>query len=307
MKSETTKQLTTLSPDFRFGANWSQDRRLEFIDFRLRWEGKLNRADLTDFFGISVQQASLDLARYMELAPSNLAYDRSQKIYLAADKFAQLFPSSDTSRFLFELLVREFVKDSMLGFSFVGWTPPMEAVPNPGRNFDATVLAAVVRSIRDQTSLRVTYQSMSTPKPSNRTLSPHALAHDGFRWHTRAWCHERKEFRDFTIARFLQAVEVSDVPQIGREGPDKDVAWNTIVKLVLGPHPELPAAKRRVIELDYGMKEGKVEFVCRQAFLFYALRHLRLESESTATPEAQQVVLLNRKQLTKQGLLSSPK
>ena len=31
--------------------NWGQDRRLEFIDFRLLWEGRLNRADITTFSG----------------------------------------------------------------------------------------------------------------------------------------------------------------------------------------------------------------------------------------------------------------
>ena len=34
-------------------SNWSQDKRLEFIDFRLQWTGKINRSDLVDFFGIS--------------------------------------------------------------------------------------------------------------------------------------------------------------------------------------------------------------------------------------------------------------
>ena len=45
-------------------ARWGQERRLEFIDFRLYWEGRINRSDLIDFFGISVPQASLDLAKY---------------------------------------------------------------------------------------------------------------------------------------------------------------------------------------------------------------------------------------------------
>ena len=39
-----------------------QERRFEFIEFRLLWDGRLNRADLTAYFGISVPQASMDLA-----------------------------------------------------------------------------------------------------------------------------------------------------------------------------------------------------------------------------------------------------
>ena len=37
---------------------WGIERRLEFIEFRLYWEGRVNRADLTSVFGISTVQAS---------------------------------------------------------------------------------------------------------------------------------------------------------------------------------------------------------------------------------------------------------
>ena len=48
---------------------WGVERRLEFIEFRLFWEGSINRADLVEFFGVSVPQASKDLALYQERAP----------------------------------------------------------------------------------------------------------------------------------------------------------------------------------------------------------------------------------------------
>ena len=60
---------------------WSVERRLEFIEFRLFWEGGVNRADLIDAFGISVPQASKDLSLYQERAPGNVVYDKSAKRY----------------------------------------------------------------------------------------------------------------------------------------------------------------------------------------------------------------------------------
>ena len=33
--------------------NWSADTRLQFIEFRLYWEGKINRQDLIEQFRIS--------------------------------------------------------------------------------------------------------------------------------------------------------------------------------------------------------------------------------------------------------------
>ena len=42
---------------------WGVEQRLEFIEFRLFWEGHVNRSDLMDQFGVSVNQASTDLNR----------------------------------------------------------------------------------------------------------------------------------------------------------------------------------------------------------------------------------------------------
>ena len=81
--------------------------------------------------------------------------------------------------------------------------------------------------------------------------------------------------------------------------PNDDLEWHTIVPLVLGPHPKLSESHRRAIELDYGMKDGEVEFCCRQAFLFYALRHLRLDANAAERPEAQQIVLKNKLEVEK--------
>lgn len=273
----------------RPSGRWSQDRRLEFIDFRLRWDGKLNRGDLTDFFGISVPQASLDIAKYTELAPENLTYDRSSRVYIAGPGFQPLYTSSDAERYLNELLSQAAGLDDDQS-SFLAWAPPVATVPSPGRTFRIDVLVALLRAIREGTAMRVLYQSMTRQHPTYRVLAPHALAHDGFRWHARAYCHTRKQFRDFVIARML---EVNGF-EPAASSADEDHEWRTMVPLVLVAHPKLSESHRRAIELDFGMKNGQVEFQCRQAFLFYALRHLRLDLEGSTKPEAQQIALKNR-------------
>ena len=74
------------------------------------------------------------------------------------------------------------------------------------------------------------------------------------------------------------------------------------VKLVLAPHPKLPAAHRRAVALDYGMVEGTATLECRQAFLFYVLRHMRLDLAAADTkPEEQQVVLKVARSQTRAG------
>jgi hypothetical protein len=53
---------------------WGAEKRLEFIDFRLFWEGAINRVDIMDQFGVSVPQASKDLSLYQEKAPNILLH-----------------------------------------------------------------------------------------------------------------------------------------------------------------------------------------------------------------------------------------
>ena len=81
-------------------SRWNIEKRLEFIDFRLYWEGRINRSDLTDFFGVSVPQASTDLAQYQEMAPNNTVYDKTLKTYVAASSFEPQFftPSAQGAR-----------------------------------------------------------------------------------------------------------------------------------------------------------------------------------------------------------------
>lgn len=268
-------------------SKWGPDRRLEFIDFRLRWDGRLNRADLVAFFGISVPQASLDIARYIELSPGNLVYDRSARVYMATNKFKPVYDTSSPSRLLNELLAHAagVIGDES---SFIGWRPPVGFVPAPGRILSADTLAVLLRAVREGRAVRLVYQSMSAEEPESRQISPHAFAHDGFRWHVRAYCHKHQAFRDFVIAR-MSAVKLGD--QAAELGAEKDIEWHADVTLELEPHPGLSAAQKRAVELDYGMTNGVVSFKCRQALLFYALRHLHLDRAESGTPEQQQVVL----------------
>lgn len=271
---------------------WGQERRLEFIDFRLRWDGRLNRSDLTDFFGVSTPQASLDIARYSEVAPNNLVYDRSARVYLAGPEFKPVFIAGNPSRYLNDLLATAsgLVEQQA---TFIGWYPSVATVPTPGRIMSAETLVALIKAMREGTALRLVYQSMTSIEPSERLLSPHALAHDGFRWHVRAFCHLRQQFRDFVIARILRITGSEPIDS----SPELDKEWHTPVRLVLAPHPELADGHRRVIELDYGMDNGEVVLECRQALLFYLLKHLGLDGRSAVSPEAQQIILKNAEEV----------
>jgi hypothetical protein len=272
--------------------SWGLERRLQFIDFRLRWERRINRMDLTDHFGLSIPQASLDIAKYTELAPKNLAYDRSSKTYTATPDFQPLYQRSSAQRYLAELLATKtgVIEPSA---SFIGSAPETDWAPSPWRTINEQTVEAVVKAIQEQMAILVSYQSMTTLDESMRLLSPHALGNDGFRWHVRAFCHKRQRFSDFVLARILRidGFEPSNVDA------EQDSHWQTVLTLVLAPHPDLPPAKKRVLELDYGMDDGQVQLQCRQAFLYYTLRRLGLHTKEASDPLAQQITLKNRNQI----------
>ncbi|CUZ58743.1 TPA: WYL domain-containing protein [Escherichia coli] len=281
--------VATAEPVEPKGLSWGLESRLQFIDFRLRWERRINRMDLTEYFGISVPQASLDIAKYTELAPNNLTYDRSSKTYTAAPSFRPLYQRSSAQRYLAELLATKMgVVESTA--SFIGSAPETDWAPSPWRTIDEQTVELVVRAIRQQEAIRVSYQSMTSLNESIRLLSPHALGYDGFRWHVRAFCHKRQRFSDFVLARILRidGIEPSQVDF------SQDTHWHTVLTLILAPHPDLPAAKKRVLELDYGMEDGQVKLPCRQAFLYYTLRRLGLHTKEAPDPLAQQIALKNR-------------
>lgn len=271
---------------------WGQTRRLNFIDVRLQYDGRINRSDLMTFFDISAPQASADLGIYQDVAARNLVYDTRQRIYLATEAFTPISGRSEASRYLDELqrLARRIVEKDE---SFVGYQPPTGVVASPARAIEATEVATLVRAIRDQTALRVRYQSMDAPKPQEWVLTPHAFGFDGLRWHARAWCHTRQIFRDFAVGRLEVLSEDSEAPAVD---PAMDAGWNTEVTVVLIPHPKLTISQRRVVVRDYGMIKDRCELACRKAMLFYTLRHLNLDSLTVSKAPAQQHVIVENKE-----------
>ena len=251
---------------------WSQERRLQFIDFRLQWDGRLNRSDLTSFFKISVPQASADIGLYKEIAPGNLDYDASSRTYLAAPGFAPCYPTSGTDQYMVQLLALE--RQTLApAQSFIEMRPPVATVELPARRIDQQALKILLRAIAERGSVQASYQSITRQEAVQREISPHALGYDGVRWHVRAYCHLRKNFRDFVLGRLLQ-VQAGGASAIKAQD---DLEWSTLVELELVPHPDLSEAQRHGVEMDYAMQGGRVTIKCRQAMLFYTLRSLNFE------------------------------
>jgi predicted DNA-binding transcriptional regulator YafY len=269
---------------------WGVGQRLEFIEFRLFWDGHVNRSDLMEQFGVSVNQASTDLNRYIGFAPDNIVYDKSARAYVRGPGFKSKFLEPDASSYLAQL---RSVADGILDRedSWIAELPPFASAPTPVRGVNPMTLRSVVGAIRRSEAIEVRYQSLSSPEPRWRWIAPHAIGFDGFRWHTRAFCMSDEAFKDFLLSRILE-IRGSRESEVA-SGQDRD--WNTEVILEIGPHPALSETQARVIALDYGMRGGKAKIKVRRALLCYALRRLGLDTDPGARkPQDQQIVLLNR-------------
>lgn len=277
---------------------WGVERRLEFIEFRLFWEGHVNRSDLMEAFGISVQQASADLNRYQGLAAANIFYDKSAKAYVRGSVFSPLFLQPDAGRYLSQLRsVAEGILDK--SDAWIGQFPNFDAAPAPARAVTAATLRSVVASIRRSEAIEIKYQSLSRAEPMWRWIAPHAIGFDGFRWHARAFCEIDLNFKDFVLSRVLETRATR--PTECR--PENDVDWQEYVKLRIGPHPELTETQKKVVGLDYGMHAGHTEISVRRAFLYYTLKRLGLDTDPSARrPQDQQIVLLNPNELASSDL-----
>lgn len=272
----------------RRNIRWGAEQRLEFIEFKLYWEGKLNRGDIRDFFGISNPQASADIGKYIEMAPLNIDYDKSAKYYFATPNFKPILITPDAEQYLLQFCSGCEINQRK------NFIVTIDILKLPERRIDSEVLRQVIKAIKFGKALRIEYQSMSRPEPTLRWITPHAFGFDGLRWHVRSFCHNDIKFKDFVLARIISIVHEKN----HKVDVTLDKEWHQFVCIKIGPHPDLTEGQKKIIERDYGMNYGMATIHVRAALVFYLIRRLRLEEGDTERPpNEQQIILLNRSEV----------
>lgn len=269
---------------------WGVRRRLEFIEFRLFWEGRFNRKALADGFGISSQQASADIAQYEAMAPGNLSYDAALKAYVRTAGFKPRFIGQSTDRFLRQLAAVEsdWMRKEDTWFDAL---PPAEVVGLDSRKTDASHLLAVLDAIRDGHELNIEYHSMTGSTAPARTIAPHALAHSKGRWYARSWSREHNDFRDYSLNRIHRVFDPRPCPV----DPKLDFEWAHTINLILAPNPALSRERQDAVAVEYEMADGVRKLPTRLSLSFYLMSEFNLDvEEGKLVPEKQQLILRNR-------------
>ncbi|MEI6674957.1 MAG: WYL domain-containing protein [Verrucomicrobiota bacterium] len=252
--------------------NWAATERLRFIEACAWWKGIVQRQDLVGLFGISMAQASSDLQRYLELNPSAFVYNLRQKRYEATAemKCVMTQPRLDEA-------VGRFLSDEACGVWNGGADESagrsrVSVVRMPVREASAAVERRVFLAVLNGLRIKVRYASVNSGKEEWRWLRPHALGHNGARWHARAWCETHADFRDFTLSRIAEIEWSREQSELSAQ--DKD--WEQWVTLQVRPHRGLSDEQRKVVERDYAMRNGVLKLKVRKAMEGYLRDRLGL-------------------------------
>lgn len=276
--------------DKQTAVRWELARRFELIEWRIYWQGRINRYDLEERFEISAAQASSDLRAYEAAAPGNIKYDATERAFLPTPHFQAKFLALSADKYLAQL---NAIQTSVLAARDTWFgSPPAAAVLPALRTVVPDVLRRILQAIRELGCITVEYQSLTNRR--KRKIAPHALAFDGLRWHARAWCLDRRDFRDFVLSRIISAGATESFDSNAM----KDIEWHDQVELKIVPHPKLPQHQQAAIALDYGMKDAMLVLPIRIALSYYAIKTFNLDLDlDEIPPERKQIFLANRDEI----------
>ncbi|MBA4136167.1 MAG: hypothetical protein C0518_02485 [Opitutus sp.] len=240
--------------------NWSARERLLYIDQLAYWRGWVRRGDLCEKFGISVPQASADFSTYLQQNPRALQYNLNRKRYEASATMRPAFGEGTL-----EEALQVWQNDPGQRLDRVA------RISLPERTADARVTRNLVRATFERDALEIYYFSIHSGTEKWRVIRPHAFAHDGYRWHVRAWCEEDEAYKDFVLGRIAKTR-----PGVATKTPPPDEEWTSFVTLRFRAHPNLSPIQREALARDFGMKGGIGKLKVRKALLFYTQVYLGL-------------------------------
>lgn len=242
--------------------------RLRDLRTVLIWEGQIDNPRVRELLGIQAVWASRLIAD-LAADSSDIAYRQTSHSPLRIRPGASLPERGHSADdYLRILLAAQAGEDGL------------EDCRRDLSVISPTVFALVAGAIRSGTGLKVMYRSMSNPDGAPRIIYPHAVVRAPRRWHVRAWCDTRKDFRDFNFGR-IATIEALDQAAPARRGEDK--AWNTLVSVDVVAHPALEPRQQKMIADEYFPGASARKLKMRRCLIGYVIQELNIAT----TPDTQ--------------------
>lgn len=249
--------------------------RMAYIDFRLNYTGRISRNDLGDTFGLAEASATRVLRQYNDYRPSNMNYDRSEKVnVLNKEEFIPLVDIRAEEAL--EMLASGFNKNrlsnkSVIPYARVGQTPNL---------LNCNHVAMITRAIYEKKALKCCYNSANSMNSTERVIAPLAILFDGRNWIFRAFDRNEsinQKFKNFNFSRVAKVRDIDETKeaeQLVHESITQDIQWNTNVPVALEIHPYLTEKMRETVRNDFGIAEGENElFLTERSALVWLLLH----------------------------------
>ncbi|MDH0448696.1 MULTISPECIES: helix-turn-helix transcriptional regulator [Shewanella] len=270
---------------------WEQLLRFRLIEIVALWEGRLTTNHLCNSFNIGRQQASRDIANYQKLFEiPPLVHDRGIKGYRPTNDFKPRFTQGTPNEYL--SLLNKYTNENIDGFDLQGLGQANSIVLSvPDRHVAPIIVRRLLQAAREQRCVDVDYVSLEHPSERGRNIAPHTLVFDGFRWHVRAYCEEKKGFRDFVLSRFRNEPEILDKSSLTKEDDDD---WNIEETFEITTNPFLTQEQQLVVKADYGMLEAQFFVSCRRALIKYYVKRLNIcldTKKLKSSPQANQLTV----------------
>ena len=134
--------------------------------------------------------------------------------FVAAEKLMQRFTDKTFGAYYESAM---FKVKSVLRGKEKDWIDALQSqiIINPAETlFNENIpnaLEILFESIAEKTQVFVKYQSMESDIPSERNLEPVGIFHENNYWYVVAYCHFRKDYRQFRTDRLLQ-IQRTDIP-----------------------------------------------------------------------------------------------
>lgn len=251
------------------------------MEVLLLWEGSLDNARLREVFGVQTVQASRLLAAFLAVHGKDVERETPHSPITRSERFRPKYAGASPDEYLGLMVTLSpmqpapFIEDLRLDLA--------PATPQ--------VYSVVVQACLKKTGLRINYRSLSNPEGEARLVFPHSLVRAARRWHMRAWCDTRKDFRDFALGRIT---DVAHERVAAPKTETDDVDWATLSQLVIVPHPGLSTTHAALLRDEYfGGKPSRVVEV-RKSLVSYTIHDLHLAVDETRQrPPEYQLALKN--------------
>lgn len=250
-----------------------RDQRLKIMEGVLAWEGEIGNARVRKLFDLQPVQASRLLADFRALMGNRIVEDGRAKVLRLAQPEEAGSP----------MPLDEYVLHTTAA---EGGNPSLIDARADLTDVRPIIFATLRKAVMSKTGVKISYASMANPAYAERTIFPHAIIHVGRRWHVRAWCAKRQDYRDFTLGR-IRSIE--PVPEHAPSDIGSDDGWETIVDLGLQAHGKLSVDQQQVVRDEFFAGAITHAISVRACLAQYVIQDLRaaVDAERDAPPEFQ--------------------